>query len=114
DPGAAQQLREFGEEKALVWRRFTQPGSAGPASKTRLDGNIPRLESDRVNSTPNFPDSKAEVRVRPGHVLCFGDNTMNSSDSRMWPVPDFPQERIVGKSGWVFWPLSRRWGWSQH
>jgi len=114
DPGAAQQLREFGEEKALVWRRFTQPGSAGPASKTRLDGNIPRLESDRMNSTPNFPDSKAEVRVRPGHVLCFGDNTMNSSDSRMWPVPDFPQERIVGKSGWVFWPLSRRWGWSQH
>ncbi|MFZ4820132.1 MAG: S26 family signal peptidase [Limisphaerales bacterium] len=44
----------------------------------------------------------------------MGDNTMNSSDSRMWEVPDFPQERIVGKSGWVFWPLSRRWGWSQH
>jgi len=114
EPGAAQQLREFAEEKALVWRRFTQGPSAGASPKTRLDGNLRDFDTRRTMAVPNFPDAKAQVTVRPGHVLCFGDNTMNSSDSRMWPVPDFPQERIVGKSGWVFWPLSRRWGWSQH
>ena len=89
-------------------------GNTEPKGEGRLDGNLQRLESERLLGVPNFPDSKAHVTIRPGHVLCLGDNTMNSSDSRMWPVPDFPQERIVGKSGWIFWPLSRRWGRSQH
>jgi signal peptidase I len=115
DASAQQQLKAIAEEKAKAWQAFTNPAAAAPDGTVngRIAQQRSRLESMTL-STPNFRDSKAEVAVRPGHVLCFGDNTMNSSDSRMWPVPDFPQERIVGKSGWVFWPLSRRWGWSQH
>lgn len=113
-PSSARQLEEFAQEKARVWRRFTGNGDSEARGGGRLDGNLQQLESERLRSTPNFPDSKTGFTVRTGHVFCLGDNTMNSSDSRMWPVPDFPQERIVGKSGWVFWPLSRRWGWSQH
>ena len=108
------QLQDFAQEKARIWRRFTGTGNAEPKGEGRLDGNLQRLESERLLSVPNFPDSKTQVTIRPAHVFCLGDNTMNSSDSRMWPMPDFPQERIVGKSGWVFWPLSRRWGWSRH
>jgi len=115
DASAPQQLKAIAEEKAKAWQGFTNRSAAGPEGTLtgRIAQQRSRLESMTL-STTNFRDSKAEVAVRPGHVLCFGDNTMNSSDSRMWPVPDFPQERIVGKSGWVFWPLSRRWGWSQH
>lgn len=112
DAMARKQLEAIAEEKAKIWNGFTNTvpagGEGGRWAKQRS------LLEAAARSTQNFPDAKSEVRVRPGHVLCFGDNTMNSSDSRMWPVPDFPQERIVGKSGWVFWPLSRRWGWSQH
>ena len=115
DASAAQQLTAISEEKLKVWRSFTHAAAATTdgTQNGRWAQQKSRLEA-MTQSTPNFPNAQAEVTVRPGHVLCLGDNTMNSSDSRMWPVPDFPQERIVGKSGWVFWPLSRRWGWSQH
>ena len=112
DATARKQLEAIADEKVKIWNSFTNAipsgGEGGRWAKQRS------LLEAATRSTQNFPDAKSEVRVRPGHVLCLGDNTMNSSDSRMWPVPDFPQERIVGKSGWVFWPLSRRWGWSQH
>ena len=115
DASAAQQLSAISDEKLKVWRSFTNAATTATdgSQNGRLAQQKSRLEA-MTQSTPNFPNAKAEVTVRPGHVLCLGDNTMNSSDSRMWSVPDFPQERIVGKSGWVFWPLSRRWGWSQH
>jgi hypothetical protein len=54
--------------------------------------------------TANFPNEQAEVIVRPGHYICFGDNTMNSSDSRCWGPgqaggePDFAQEKVIGRS----------------
>jgi signal peptidase I len=115
DASAAQQLTTISEEKLKIWRSFTHAAAAttDDSQNGRWAQQKSRLEA-MTQSTPNFPNAKAEVTVRPGHVMCLGDNTMNSSDSRMWEVPDFPQERIVGKSGWVFWPLSRRWGWSQH
>lgn len=44
---------------------------------------------------------------------CFfvmGDNTMNSSDSRYWG--DFPQSKVIGRSFFVYWPITDRFGWS--
>lgn len=55
-----------------------------------------------------FPDESAEFVVRPGHYLAFGDNTMNSFDGRGWG--DFPQEKVVGRALFVFWPLTSRFG----
>jgi signal peptidase I len=115
DASAPQQLTTISAEKLKIWRNFTN--ATAVTTDGSQNGRWAQQKSSLealTQSTPNFPNAKAEVTVRPGHVMCLGDNTMNSSDSRMWPVPDFPQERIVGKSGWVFWPLSRRWGWSQH
>jgi signal peptidase I len=78
-----------------------------------LNGTVWRRFSPMAH-TPNFPDEKTEFTVRPGHYLTFGDNTMNSADSRYWPEPDFPEERVVGKSFFVFWPITDRFGWGQH
>lgn len=58
-----------------------------------------------------FPDGDTEFLVRPGHYLGFGDNTMNSSDSRDWG--DFPKEKVIGKSFMVMWPFTGRWGWGE-
>jgi len=53
-----------------------------------------------------FLDDRMEFVVRPDHLLAFGDNTMNSHDGRAWG--DFPQEKVVGKSSFVFWPIGKR------
>jgi signal peptidase I len=55
-----------------------------------------------------FPDETAEFVVRPHHYLAFGDNTMNSFDGRGWG--DFPQQKVVGRACFVFWPLTDRFG----
>lgn len=114
DPLAADKLKTLVDEKEAIWRGFTNSALAPTTEPLRSVFMQQKLRLEAAShATGNFPDSGTELTVRPGHVLCFGDNTMNSSDSRMWSVPDFPEERIVGKSGWVFWPLSSRWGWSQ-
>ncbi|MBL9174146.1 MAG: signal peptidase I, partial [Verrucomicrobiales bacterium] len=80
-----------GHVNGTVWREATRQGAGG---------------------LRNFPNARAEVTVRPGHYVCFGDNTMNSQDSRYWPVPDVPQEQVIGKSWMVFWPFLRNGKWN--
>ena len=54
----------------------------------------------------NFP-------VETNHLFVMGDNTFNSSDSRFWG--DFPKDKVVGKSFFVYWPITTgangRFGW---
>ncbi len=57
----------------------------------------------------HFPDGETEFTVRPNCYLGFGDNTMSSSDGRSWG--DVPREKVIGKSLFVMWPLTSRWGW---
>jgi signal peptidase I len=42
-------------------------------------------------------------------VFVLGDNTLNSLDSRYWG--DFPKSKVIGKSFFVYWPLTPRFGW---
>lgn len=78
-----------------------------------VNGTVWRDATGTVRSgLRNFPNAQAEVAVRAGHYVCFGDNTMNSQDSRYWPVPDFPQEQVIGKSWMVFWPFLRNGRWN--
>ena len=52
-----------------------------------------------------------KLSVNPGHYLMFGDNTVNSRDSREWG--ELPQQNVIGHSSFVYWPpLSPRFGWS--
>jgi signal peptidase I len=50
-----------------------------------------------------------QVQIRSNHLFVMGDNTMNSLDSRYWG--DFPANSVIGKSFFVYWPLSKRFGW---
>ena len=62
------------------------------------------------NLSPQLSDAPdGTVTVRPGHYMVMGDNTMNSLDSRVWG--DFPQNNVMGKYFFVYWPVSTRFGW---
>lgn len=58
---------------------------------------------------PLFYDQDSVFTVRTNHYMVMGDNTMNSLDSRTWG--DFPAGNIIGKSFFVYWPLTERFGW---
>ncbi len=78
-----------------------------------VNGTVWQATTGTSGPTYNFPNAATEVSIRPGHYICFGDNTMNSGDSRVWGEPDFPQERVIGKSCFVFWPFTHRFGWGR-
>jgi len=56
--------------------------------------------------------AEKEVYVPEDCYFMMGDNTSNSSDSRIWGF--VPRQNIVGKALLVFWPISRRWGIADH
>jgi signal peptidase I len=49
-----------------------------------------------------------EFHIRPNYLFVMGDNTMNSLDSRYWG--DFPQDKVIGKAFFVYWPINERFG----
>jgi len=49
-----------------------------------------------------------QFSIRPDHLFVMGDNTMNSLDSRFWG--DFSSSHVIGKSFFVYWPLTKRFG----
>jgi signal peptidase I len=50
----------------------------------------------------------SEVQIGPDNSFMMGDNTMNSLDSRYWG--DIPSTSIIGRSFFVYWPISKRFG----
>jgi signal peptidase I len=79
------------------------PASIGAAGGVGVQ-NI-KLHRD-VYYTRNPPISdhaKADIfYVQPGHTMCLGDNSAQSSDSRKWGV--VPDRLMLGKAVFVFWP----------
>jgi signal peptidase I len=66
-----------------------------------VDGHMPYFEGK--------PDG---VSLPKGQYMVMGDNTLNSLDSRYWGP--FPAEAVIGKSFFVYWPISERFGWGYH
>ncbi len=89
----------------------------------RLDAATPRFESvyGFTNQEPRESEFSGHVfyaqllsendfyPIEPRHYFVMGDNTMNSLDSRAWG--DFPETNIIGRSWFVYWPISSRFGW---
>lgn len=61
---------------------------------------------------PLFPDASSVYTVAKDHYMVMGDNTMDSLDSRTWG--DFPSSNVIGKSFFVYWPITERFGWGYH
>jgi len=88
-----------------------------------VNGTVAQTYGLYPNLAPNFPDQETiftnqlfettnlvtgEGRVVDSYMV-MGDNTCNSFDSRAWGP--FPARNIIGKSFFVYWPLTSRFGW---
>ncbi len=54
----------------------------------------------------NYPGGKLNTfYVQPGHYLCMGDNSSQSSDGRMWGL--VPERLMLGRAVFIFFPFDR-------
>lgn len=58
---------------------------------------------------PLFPDAETTFDNSGDNYMVMGDNTCNSFDSRAWGT--FPAGNVIGKSFFVYWPITDRFGW---
>jgi signal peptidase I len=87
-------------------------GPEQPAMDSKFSGHVNEVMARRFGSlgqlAPKFPDENAEYTVPHGNYMVMGDNTMSSYDSRGWG--SFPQENVIGRSWFVYWPIGRQEG----
>jgi signal peptidase I len=90
------------------------PGGGFDPNQTPVESHYHGHVLDQRSTLAHESDT---LVIRDKHYAVFGDNTLNSLDSRYWG--DFPQENVIGKAWFVYWPItskaprSDRFGWGQ-
>jgi signal peptidase I len=81
-------------------------GADGGATVSRLKLWADTVFTPAGNGTYDNPDDPVDTfYVQPGHYLCLGDNSGQSSDSRKWGL--VPERLMLGKACVVFFPPGR-------
>ncbi len=83
------------------------PASVGAKGAVSAVRNL-KLHRDvyYTRNSPNDYTSADIYYVHPGHYMCLGDNSAQSSDSRSWGT--VPERLMLGKAVFVFWPAYPR------
>jgi len=67
--------------------------------------NQPSIRNIYYYNRGEFGEAGKKIIVPKGHYFVLGDNSMSSHDSRYWGF--VPEEYVIGKAEFIFWPLSR-------
>jgi signal peptidase I len=73
------------------------------------DGKSGRYSGHVLDPRSHIQSPEDSIPVPTGHFVAFGDNTVNSLDSRYWGP--LPEQNVIGKSFFVYWPITDRFGW---
>jgi signal peptidase I len=86
-----------------------------PPHESQYSGHVNGTVAERfgiypgMGLAPLFPDGDTTFTNGTDAYMVFGDNTCNSSDSRAWG--NLPARNVIGKSFFVYWPITWRFGW---
>jgi signal peptidase I len=84
-----------------------------PPRESEFSGHVNGTVVQQFNLYPTlaplFPDQDTIYTNDANSYMVFGDNTCNSFDSRAWG--SFPTGNVIGKSFFVYWPFTHRFGW---
>jgi signal peptidase I len=84
-----------------------------PPRESQYSGHVNGTVAQEFNLYPGlaplFPDAQTVFTNSDDSYMVMGDNTCNSSDSRTWGT--FPAKNVIGKSFFVYWPITSRFGW---
>ncbi|HEY2329415.1 MAG TPA: signal peptidase I [Verrucomicrobiae bacterium] len=81
-----------------------------PPQQSQWSGHVNGAVAQKYGfgNPPIFPDEETVYDVPPDSCMPMGDNTCNSLDSRYWGA--IPEKYVIGKSFFVYWPLTDRFG----
>ena len=88
-------------------RRASEPGML-QAIQDRVPGYAGYQLATRGMGIEHLSSTNDVMALGAGQYVGFGDNSMNSYDSRYWGA--VPASSLVGPAWIVYWPISRRWG----
>jgi signal peptidase I len=84
-----------------------------PPRESHYSGHVNGVVAQKFDLYPNlaplFPDAQTVFNNDTDSYMVMGDNTCNSSDSRTWGT--LPAKNVIGKSFFVYWPITSRFGW---
>lgn len=80
-----------------------EPAGVGASGDVTVSGLKLYRDTHYTNANPHGPVDT--YFVQPGHYLCMGDNSSQSSDGRMWGL--VPERLMLGRAVFVFYPLDR-------
>jgi signal peptidase I len=79
-----------------------RPACIGASGTAAVSGLSLWRDTYYMNNTTDKLDT---YYVQPGHYLCMGDNSSQSSDGRMWGL--VPDRLMLGRALFIFYPFNR-------
>ncbi|BAQ61018.1 signal peptidase I [Geminocystis sp. NIES-3708] len=95
------QILGYDANQAFIKRIIAHGGETIAVKKGIVYVNQKPLAEDYIFDPPQYDLETMEVPQ--GYVFVMGDNRNNSNDSHIWGF--LPQENIIGKAIFTFWPL---------
>ena len=73
-----------------------------------VNGTVAQEYNLSIGILPLFPDAETVYNVPANSFMPMGDNTCSSLDSRFFGA--VPENYAIGKSFFVYWPITKRFG----